>query len=74
MITKRLLKYSIGYKREFFFAIIGMILVAVCTSLSAYLVKPVLDEIFINKDRYMLSVLPIAIVIVHVLKSLGRYI
>ncbi len=62
------------YKRRFFFAILGMVAVAVGTALSAHLLKPVLDDVFINKDAEMLKLIPFAIIGVFMLKSIGRYV
>ncbi len=62
------------YKREFLFAVLGMIAVAVGTTASAHLLKPVLDEVFIAKDREMLALIPFAIVAVFFIKSLGKYV
>jgi len=66
--------YIKEYKREFVYAILGMIAVAAGTTASAHLLKPVLDEVFINKDREMLALIPFAIVGVFFLKSFGKYI
>ncbi len=63
-----------AYKKEFVFAILGMIAVAAGTTASAHLLKPVLDEVFINKDREMLVLIPFAIVAVFFVKSLGKYV
>jgi len=63
-----------AYKQKFFFAILGMIAVAVGTTLSAHLLKPVLDDVFINKDAEMLKFIPFAIVGVFMLKSIGRFV
>ncbi|MDQ7047913.1 MAG: ABC transporter ATP-binding protein [Sulfurovum sp.] len=75
---KQLLKYFLpfmmGYKQKFLFAILGMVAVAVGTTLSAHILKPVLDDVFINKDAQMLKLIPFAIVGVFMLKSLGRYV
>lgn len=51
-----------------------MIFTSIGTSASAYLVKPVLDKIFIAKDIHALHLLPFAIVFVFALKGIGRYI
>jgi len=66
--------YLKSYKRQFFFAILGMVSVAIGTTGSAHLLKPVLDDIFINKDREMLTLIPFAIVGVFALKSIGKYV
>ncbi len=51
-----------------------MIAAAVGTSASAYLVKPVLDEIFINKDEHMLKILPPLIIFMYLLKGVGKFV
>jgi subfamily B ATP-binding cassette protein MsbA len=51
-----------------------MIAVAVGTTASAHLLKPVLDDIFIKKDRDMLTLIPFAIIAVFFVKSVGKYI
>jgi len=68
------LPYFSQYKRQFAYAILGMIAVAVGTTASAHLLKPVLDEVFIAKDREMLKLIPFAIVGVFALKSIGKYV
>jgi len=73
-LLKYFLPYILNYKKEFIFAILGMIAVAVGTTLTAHLLKPVLDDIFINKDQEMLQLIPFAIVGVFMLKSAGRFI
>jgi len=66
--------YYTNYKRQFFFALIGMLMVAAGTSGTAYVIKPVLDEIFINKDTEMLQLLPLAVIFLYSLKGFGKYI
>ncbi len=73
-LLRQYLPYLSGYKRQFFFAILGMIAVAVGTAGTAQLIKPVLDDVFINKDREMLVLMPFFLVGVFALKGLGRYI
>ena len=68
---KEYLPYYKHYKKEIFFAIVGMILVSFATAATAYLVKPVLDKIFIEKNEKMLYILPIAIIILYFLKGVG---
>jgi len=68
---KEYLAYYKDYKKEIFFALIGMILVAFATAATAYLVKPLLDEIFINKDEKMLYILPFFIILAYFLKGVG---
>jgi len=65
--------YFKDYIPHFIFAIIGMIMTSSGTAASAYLVKPLLDKIFIAKDIHMLHLLPYAIIVVYVVKEGGRY-
>ena len=71
---KQYIPYYKNYKRQFFFALIGMLMVALGTSGTAYVIKPVLDEIFINKDETMLQQLPLVVVFLYALKGFGGYI
>ncbi|TET86847.1 MAG: ABC transporter ATP-binding protein, partial [Sulfurovum sp.] len=73
-LLKQYLPYLVGYKRQFFFAVLGMIAVAVGTAGTAHLIKPVLDDVFINKDIEMLKLIPFLLVGVFTLKGLGRYV
>ena len=63
-----------GYKKEFIFAILGMVAVAVGTVGTAHLLKPILDDIFINKDKEMLAWIPVMIVGIFTLKSVGKFV
>jgi len=73
-LLKQYLPYLVGYKRQFFFAVLGMIAVAVGTVGTAQLIKPVLDDVFINKDREMLTLIPFLLIGVFTLKGIGKYI
>ncbi len=70
---KEYLPYYKHYKKEIILAIIGMILVSASTAAIAWLIKPVLDKIFIQKNETMLYILPIAIIGVYFLKALGTF-
>lgn len=72
-VLQRFSPYFKDYIPYFIFAILGMILASGGTAISAYLVKPLLDEIFIAKDADMLKLLPYAIIGVYVAKESGRY-
>jgi subfamily B ATP-binding cassette protein MsbA len=73
LVLKRFSPYFKDYVPHFIFAIIGMILASSGTAASAYLVKPLLDDIFVAKDADMLRLLPFAIIAVYVAKESGRY-
>lgn len=73
-LFKQYLPYLLEYKRQFIFAILGMIAVAIGTAGSAHLIKHVLDDVFINKDREMLTLMPLILIGVFSLKGIGQYV
>jgi len=75
VILKRLvIPYFKGYIPYFLLALFGMLISAAGASASAYLVKPVLDDIFIEKNIEALQMLPYAIILVYAMKGGGKYI
>lgn len=69
----RLVRYLKPYRLRLIAAFICSALVAAFSGAYAWLVKPVLDEIFINKNESLLLVLPLALFAVAVLKSAFSY-
>ena len=51
-------------------AMVCMLGVAACTAASAYVIKPVLDEIFIDKKSDMLKILPFLVLLLFLVKGL----
>ncbi len=70
---KRLVRYLIPYRARLVAAFICSGLVAAFSGAYAWLVRPVLDEIFINKNETLLLALPLALFAVSVLKSAFNY-
>ena len=68
------LPYIKGHKYKFIAAMAAGIVTALCTAFIAYLVKPVLDDVFSAKDSFMLIILPIVVIIAYLGKSAGMYI
>jgi subfamily B ATP-binding cassette protein MsbA len=50
-----------------------MLVIAAASSATAFLVKPVLDDIFFNKNLTMLKIIPAAVVVIYLLRGLGMY-
>src|SRR3989442_11099710 len=69
----RLLKYLRPYWVRLAVAIVCSGLVAAFTSAYAWLVKPVLDEVFINRNVTWLALLPVALIVVSALQGLASY-
>jgi len=63
-----------NYKLKIFYALIGILLVAAGSGGLAYIVKPLLDEVFIAKDEHMLYVVPILLILVQSAQGFGKYI
>jgi len=60
-------------KLRLFLAMVCMLVIAIATSATAFLVKPVLDDIFFNKDTQMLIIIPIVVILIYFLRGLGSY-
>ena len=58
---------------KFLLAIVCMMVEAGGQSVAAFLVKPALDGVFINKDVRMLKFIPLAIFVVYFLRSLAMF-
>ncbi len=54
-------------------AVLCMILFSAITSGQAFLVKPALDEVFINRDRTMLWFIPLLVVVLSFIKMASSY-
>ncbi|WP_434062357.1 lipid A export permease/ATP-binding protein MsbA [Desulfoferula mesophila] len=50
-----------------------MVLVGASTSAMAYLVKPVMDKIFVARDADLLMLMPIGIIVLYMVKGLSAY-
>ena len=76
-IDSKLYKRILGYSRPYFGLIaLGIILASVISAMNgaiAWLVKPVLDDIFLAKDMTMLKLLPLAVVLIYLIKGAAGY-
>ena len=72
-VLKRFGPYFKDYIPHFIFAIIGMALASGGTAVSAYLVEPVLNKIFVEKNEKLLYILPCAIIAIYVIKNIGTF-
>jgi subfamily B ATP-binding cassette protein MsbA len=65
------LPYMKNYKKEILFAVIGMIVVALASTASAHLIKPIVDGVFVGKDEEVLIVTPLMLIAIFSLKGIG---
>ena len=71
---KRLYKdYTRKYIRKILLAAIFSILVAISTSATAWLLDPAIEKIFLNKDKTLILIIPIAIIIAFATKGISLY-
>jgi len=73
-LFKQYLPYLIGYKKQFIFAILGMLAVAIGTAGTAHIIQPLLDDVFIAKNPESLVTVPLLLILVFTLKGLGEYV
>ena len=76
--TKYLLKRLINnyvkkHYKKLFFALLCMVIVSATTAIHAWMMQPVLDDIFLNKNSKMLFLLPIAIILISIFKGIASY-
>lgn len=72
-ILARLYQEIKPHKTKMVISMIAMVLVALFTGAQTYLVKDLLDKIFIEKDEYFLHVLTVIVVLVFSLKGVFYY-
>ena len=73
-ILKRLFQdsvkpYTVKLSSSFFF----MVITALTTGLTAWILDPAIEKIFLEKDSEMLMIIPIAIILTLLLKSFATY-
>ena len=73
-IINRLYKdYISKYVLKIFLASIFSVLVAVSTSATAWLLDPAIEKIFLNKDRTLIFLIPLAIIVAFSTKGIALY-
>ena len=74
-ILNRLFRDSIRpYALKLFSSLFFMIIIALSTGATAWLLDPAIDKIFLDKDESMLLLIPIAIILTLFIKSIATYI
>ncbi|MCP4008122.1 MAG: ATP-binding cassette domain-containing protein, partial [Proteobacteria bacterium] len=73
-LYRRLLGYVVPYKWIFALAIVGMFVVALGETAFVALLKPIMDEGFVNRDQFLIKWLPLALVVVMFVRGLGQFV
>ncbi len=72
-IVPKLYEMVRPYRGLLLLAMLGMVAVAGLSAAQAYMMKPLIDEIFIKKDRLMLTLVPVALILLFVVKGACYY-
>jgi len=70
---KKIYSLVMEYKVRFILASLCMVVVAAASGAMPLLIKPIMDDIFINKNREMLLLLPGLAILVFLMKGMGAY-
>jgi subfamily B ATP-binding cassette protein MsbA len=72
-LYRRLLVYVKPHWRKMVFATVMAAVVSATNAASAWIVKPVMDDMLLNQNERMLKIIPFAFVAIFVIKGLGRF-
>ncbi len=73
-LVKRLLKESVRpYLKWIGFALVGMVFVAGATAACAWLMKPVINDVFVAKNKEFLLPISIAVLVTFAIKGFANY-
>ena len=74
-VASRIFKTQIKkYFKEILIIFLFVIITAVMTAVTAWLLDPAIKKIFIEKDEKMLVIIPVAIILTFLLKSLAIFV
>ena len=73
-MLKRYWPYIKEYRLEYLFVLIGIIFTVAATTATAHIMKPLMDDMFIDRREEMLYLIPIGLIGIYVIKALGRYV
>ena len=68
---RALLSLALEHKIYFLLAVIGMVIFAISEAAFAYLMKPLLDDGFINRDPLIIRLIPLAIILVFAVRMVA---
>ena len=73
-IISRIVPVIKPYRGKLILAVIGMIIVGGFNAAQAWIVKYVVDDIFVNKDESMLTIIPIGLIVLFVVKGIFYFV
>ncbi|MGC8554651.1 MAG: ABC transporter ATP-binding protein [Candidatus Acidulodesulfobacterium sp.] len=72
-VLKRLIPYILPYKKKLIMAVISMAIVSALTGALAYIVKPLINNIFITKSYAELILIPLLVILIFLVKNIFYY-
>jgi len=66
--------YIKEYKFYYFLVLIGIIMSVSATIATAYIMKPLMDDMFISRQENMLYLIPLGLIGIYLVKAIGSYI
>ena len=73
LIRRLVVEYVRPYFGQMLFGMFWMAVAAASTAANAWLMEPILDEDFLNKDRSMLMIVPAAILAIAIIKGISTF-
>lgn len=66
--------YIKEYKLQYVFVLLGILLTVTATAATAHIMQPLMDDMFIDKQEDMLYQIPLMLLGIYFIKSIGRYV
>ncbi|MDE3016103.1 MAG: ABC transporter ATP-binding protein [Pseudomonadota bacterium] len=73
LLTRVLREHIRPYRRQLVSAVLCMMVVAAATGANAWMIRPVLDQIFIDKNHAMLLIIPAAVFVIGIIGAAANY-
>ena len=70
---RALLSMAFEHKTYFAVAVIGMVIFAVSDAAFAYLMKPLMDDGFIDRDPTIIKLIPVAIILIFIVRMVAIF-
>ncbi len=70
---RRVLKHILDNRKRLIIAGLCSLMISAATTTMGYLIKPVIDDIFVNQDTTGLMFFPLLVIGVFLIKGIGRY-
>ena len=73
-LIRRLMREHIRpYTKQAILAVLCMSVIALATGANAWMIRPALDQIFIEKNQQMLTLIPLAVLVIGVIGAAANY-